>query len=70
MIDTALVSQITFYVLGSITLLAHLVSFVYRWMKILEMRQKRKDKIAKKKTPQEKIRARIRKARNRRYTKL
>lgn len=55
-------SQTAFYVLGSITLLAHLLSFVYRWMKIAEMRNKRRAKMAKQKTPLDKIRARLRRA--------
>lgn len=55
-------SQTAFYVLGSITLLAHLLSLVYRYMKIVEMRQKRRAKIAKQKTPLDKIRARLKQA--------
>lgn len=52
-------SQTAFYILGSLTLLAHLIGFVKNWLKIVEMRQKRKEKIAKAKTPHEKLRRRI-----------
>ncbi|AXG66983.1 hypothetical protein JA33_257 [Dickeya phage vB_DsoM_JA33] len=60
-------SQTAFYVLGSITLLAHLFSLVYRYMKIVEMRQKRRAKIAKQKTPLDKLRSRLKQAKREAY---
>ncbi|QYW03271.1 hypothetical protein pEaSNUABM13_00312 [Erwinia phage pEa_SNUABM_13] len=56
-------SETVFYVLGAVTLLAHLVGFVKNWLKIHEMRQKRRDKLAKAKTPHEKMQRRLGKAR-------
>lgn len=56
-------SETIFYILGAVTLVAHLVGFVKNWLKIHEMRQKRREKIAKAKTPHEKIQRRLAKAR-------
>ncbi len=59
------VSAILFYVLGAMAFLAHIVGFVKNWMKIQEMRQKRRAKADKVKTPLEQIKRRLRKAEER-----
>lgn len=53
-------SETVFYIIASFGILAHLAGFLKNILKISEMRQKRREKIAKAKTPLEKLRRRLR----------